>query len=645
MKKTGISIRPLLFFLTVLVISFLSCNSKKDLISPTYEGVSRVDKQALVHRFLHESPSISEKAKQILADIKKIEAKHPFLAEYARRYGFPEWEYMFGSSISPGSRQSQKEIGLDNQVVSNSSSTANKSSGYFFIPLRDSMTKQVKGYIYCQQYNDSTFTYTTYDVQKILAFTPQNDTAKTNKFITLGVASYFEKQINGIEVTNEFKSGLYSNVQVKEISSASNGLNKTTESAIQVNALDITGCFTMNSYEIKFSGFTFILEIYTPCLPEVVVISTPKTLPPVGGGGGAPPVGMPTFPIPSLPPGGSGGGIGGGSYSPPANNNPDPVWGHPGYTLPPDFFSWDPVSRRPYDWSLGYPTLPRAGGYTPELQYLITTLGLNHAQAEWLNLKTLRVSEINNFLNRNYSHLSTLDKQAFAIAHINAMMSDIEYSEMIESYSNMISIGHPWMIELFKELAVEIGLKVIKKYLPGYGDWQSIKDAIDNVAHGDLLSALGEVLNIVKKKVPLLAAADAIIDIYDFEQLAAKAWKAFDKIKILPTNAFNSILKTIKNKCGGILDKIEHDYNIQGKIKYDPSDAFNFFKDIANDLGITYTPFTTPNGPGGTFDLPGGFTIKYYPVSSTINPATGIGYPTIEILSNNVTIYKFRFEL
>jgi hypothetical protein len=38
-------------------------------------------------------------------------------------------------------------------------------------------------------------------------------------------------------------------------------------------------------------------------------------------------------------------------------------------------------------------------------------------------------------------------------------------------------------------------------------------------------------------------------------------------------------------------------------------------------------------------------TIKYYPVSSTINPATGIGYPTIEIPSNNVTIYKFRFEL
>jgi hypothetical protein len=38
-------------------------------------------------------------------------------------------------------------------------------------------------------------------------------------------------------------------------------------------------------------------------------------------------------------------------------------------------------------------------------------------------------------------------------------------------------------------------------------------------------------------------------------------------------------------------------------------------------------------------------TIKYYPASSTINPATGIGYPTIEILSNNITVNKFRFEL
>lgn len=83
----------------------VGCN-KKDLISPTYEGLRRVDNQVLVNRFLHESPSTSEKARQIIADIKKTEAKHPFLAEYARRYGFPEWEYMFGTSISPAGRQS-----------------------------------------------------------------------------------------------------------------------------------------------------------------------------------------------------------------------------------------------------------------------------------------------------------------------------------------------------------------------------------------------------------------------------------------------------------------------------------------------------------------------------------------------------------
>jgi hypothetical protein len=263
-----------------------------------------------------------------------------------------------------------------------------------------------------------------------------------------------------------------------------------------------------------------------------------------------------------------------------------------------------------------------------------------------LESNLVRTSEINNFINNTiYSDLTFNDKVELALTHLNNMMTDLDYLEMVDSYSTSISFAHPWMIELFKELATEIGLKVVKKYLPGYGDWQSIKDAIDNAGHGDCLGTLGEVLNIVKKKVPWLAAVDAVIDVFDFGTLANKAWKAFDKIKILPTNAFNSILKTIKNKCGGILDKIEHDNNIQGKIKYDPSDAFNFFKDIANDLGITYTPFTTPNGPGGTFDLPGGFTIKYYPVSSTINPATGIGYPTIEILSNNVTIYKFRFEL
>lgn len=73
---------------------------------------------------------------------------------------------------------------------------------------------------------------------------------------------------------------------------------------------------------------------------------------------------------------------------------------------------------------------------------------------------------------------------------------------------------------------------------------------------------LGEVLNIVKKKVPWLATANAIANILYFKELSNSAWKAFDKIKDLPTSVINSFIKTIKNKCSGILDKVQHHNNI-----------------------------------------------------------------------------------
>ena len=226
------------------------------------------------------------------------------------------------------------------------------------------------------------------------------------------------------------------------------------------------------------------------------------------------------------------------------------------------------------------------------------------------------------------------------MTHLNNMMSDSDYLAMVDAYSASMSFGHPWMVELFKELATEIGLKVIKKYLPGYGDWQSIKDAIDNAGHGDWLGALGEVLNIVKKKVPWLAAVDAVIDVFDFGKLANKAWNAFDKIKDLPTPAFNGLLKTIKNKCGDILSKIEHDNNIQGLIKYNPNDAENFFRDIANNVGVGVTSTSTPGV--FYFDIgnpPNNIRFTYYPVS------TSGGEPSISITFPGGSQYKFRFRL
>lgn len=403
----------------------VGCN-KKDLISPTYEGLSRVDNQVLVNRFLHESPSTSEKARQIIADIKKTEAKHPFLAEYARRYGFPEWEYMFGTSISPGNRQAQKGIDFSNQVVVNSSSTANKSSGFYFIPLKDSITKRVKAYIYCQQYNDSTFTYTTYDVEKIVAFTPPNDTAKVNKHITLAVASYFEKQINGIEITNEFKNGIYKNVRIKEVTGQSTSQNAIgLQGGIESNAHPVSSCYHVNIYVIEFSGWPIFLVFKTPCLPEVVVVANPN---PSSGGssnGGSFFSGImtpPSFTPPSLGGGGTGGGSGSG-YTPPPYSS---------YTPPPNWFDWNFLFQNPSYWSVADPSmLPIGIIYTP-IEIFNSMLSAQQSYY-WNNPVNNEFKAILiNFLNfNNYS----LESKNYVISLIDLLLTDPTLSlEQLENY-------------------------------------------------------------------------------------------------------------------------------------------------------------------------------------------------------------------
>ncbi len=612
----------------------VGCN-KKDLISPTYEGLSRVDNQVLVNRFLHESPSTSEKARQIIADIKKTEAKHPFLAEYARRYGFPEWEYMFGTSISPGNRQAQKGIDFSNQVVVNSSSTANKSSGFYFIPLQDSITKRVKAYIYCQQYNDSTFTYTTYDVEKIVASTPPNDTAKVNKHITLAVASYFEKQINGKEITNEFKNGIYKNVRIKEVTGQSTSQNAIgLQGGIESNAHPVSSCYHVNIYVIEFSGWPIFLVFKTPCLPEVVVVANPN---PSSGGssnGGSFFSGImtpPSFTPPSLGGGGTGGGSGSG-YTPPPYSS---------YTPPPNWFDWNFLFQNPNYWSVADPSmLPIGTIYTPELLHLITTLGLNQAQTEWLSLNPLRVSEINNALNRTYNNIPINDLIGFLNLHINRLMYDSEYLNIVDGYSESITSSNPIITSIIKELLLEIGIRAGKKFLGNMTGFSDIEDAMRNASHGDYLEAVLDVIHLLAKKVPWVNALSIAKELYDLKKAAEKVWAVVEKIKRLPDDALKGLMKTLKDKTGGILEKIEIDANSTkefGKIKYDPNDAENFFRDFANNVGVGVN---ATSGSALYFDV-AGIRIEYYPQSS---PISG-GHPTLRIrsLSTNWE-YKFRFE-
>ncbi len=296
-------------------------------------------------------------------------------------------------------------------------------------------------------------------------------------------------------------------------------------------------------------------------------------------------------------------------------------------------------SNEPGEWQVPQPE--DGGGtstsYSPTVSNLIFTLSLPEAEANWLANNPSRAGEMENFLlNGDYSELTFEDKKRIAYDHLFNMMDNPDYLEMVVDYSVSVAVVHPWMIELFKELAIEIGFKIVKKYSPGYSDWNSIKEAIQNGSQGDWLGMLGEVINIAKKKVPWLAVVDATIDAFDFGTIANSAWKAFNKINRISSQAFDGIIKTLKNKCGGILDKIQHDIDKQGVIKYNPADAESFFREIASHIpGTTVHPTSSP---GVFYFDTGGIRFTFYPISQT----TGDASIALKTLTTNWE-YKFRF--
>jgi hypothetical protein len=269
-------------------------------------------------------------------------------------------------------------------------------------------------------------------------------------------------------------------------------------------------------------------------------------------------------------------------------------------------------------------------------------VGYNTDRGKWLLFHYDRTKEFRRFTNTSYSNLDQFDKRDIAEPHLDMLMVNASYYEMVDGFEEASLVAHPWMIELFKEMAIEIGIKVIQKYLPGYGDWQSIKDAIANAGHGDWLGVLGEVLNIVKKKVPAAAALNVIYDIFDLGEDSKKVWKVFDKITELPADAMKGLIKTLKNKTGGILNKIEIDPASNqdfGRILLSPSDASDFFDDFARNVtGNLPSTFTAQNGGiGKAFDF-GGVTFNFYTY-----PSQGTG-PTIDIQFPGGYHYKLRFQ-
>ncbi|MFN3794094.1 MAG: hypothetical protein ACK4RX_05465 [Chitinophagaceae bacterium] len=617
-------------FILVFLL-FAGCR-KYDILSPD----TSQNYEELKSKFFNTTSTSDSEIKKLAENVKKQDSIFKFLPDFVRKNGLPKWDkvvYKTSSKSNLAKRQnSSTSTNSATSTTNTSSSSYDGEQGVFLIPLQSQNSQEIKSYITAYKHNDSLYTYRLYNKDSLNSIQPGSITTKNNLLNAQAVFGYFEKSINNVDSVN-ITSPLNATIKNVTIDFLTEPSLYSTARTEMMSSNSSSGCIMSIYIHVEYA-----LEIWSDGTAiESISVTMVITIDCSGGGGGG------GCGCGGSTGGGSTGGssTGSGSTGGGSSGSGGYWWnygsGWPWYTggggggyYDPNWYWW---------WTGG--GFGGGSGFSPTVTALSNQLGLSYAQSLWLETNPQRTLEINNFINNTiYSDLTFSDKVELALTHLNNMMSDSDYLEMVDAYSASMSFGHPWMVELFKELATEIGLKVIKKYIPGYGDWQSIKDAIDNAGHGDLLGALGEVLNIVKKKVPWLAAVDAVIDVFDFEKLAKKAWKAFDKIKDLPTPAFNGLLKTIKDKCGDILGKIEHDNNIQGLIKYNPNDAENFFRDIANNVGVGVSSTSTPGV--FYFDIgnpPNNIRFNYYPVSRSGQE------PSIEIIFPSGYTYKFRFRL
>lgn len=237
-----------------------SC-AKKDISAPSLVEVK--NQQEVVKRFLTIPENASDELKFLVNNIKNTEVQYHFLYAYVKRNGMPNW----GSSESnvPIVKGGNTKTGniASNSVLNNSPSTSGSSETYF-IPLIDSVSKEVKSYIFCRKNIGGKINYKTYNKQAILSSTAKDSNDVKVKGVMLSVFAHFEMKINNknsLSLSFPYNYNL-NNVELKFSSSQISGANNITKTATsdgQVKKYDNVGC----DYIITISGSGFSGS-YTP---------------------------------------------------------------------------------------------------------------------------------------------------------------------------------------------------------------------------------------------------------------------------------------------------------------------------------------------------------------------------------------------
>ena len=246
-------------FIVTTILLFNGC-AKKDISAPLL--IAAKNQQEVIEQFLKIPENASDELKYLVNDIQKTEKEYHFLYAYVQRNGIPNWGAA-ESNIPIFKGVVTKTGNITSNSVANNSSNNSASAETYFIPLIDTVSKEVKSYIFCRKNIDGKINYKTYNKQAILSSTAKDSSDVKIKGVLLSVFAHFERKINNKNtLLLPFPYNYnFENMEIKFLSSQigdANSISKNATSDGLIKKNDNVGC----DFIIKITGTGNFLLAY-----------------------------------------------------------------------------------------------------------------------------------------------------------------------------------------------------------------------------------------------------------------------------------------------------------------------------------------------------------------------------------------------
>ena len=228
-----------------------------------------------------------------------------------------------------------------------------------------------------------------------------------------------------------------------------------------------------------------------------------------------------------------------------------------------------------------------------EVAELLESVGIDEHHSIALVAENRRLYfEVSSLLDRT-DLLLEAKKEALEI-YLDLYDSD----EIFRSFIDLDFAAFPSFLWPFiRDIGIEVAIELIKKYAPG-SEIEDAIEAIGNLGQGDVLGFFAEVIDILKKRFPAIAAINLTVDGVVLGSKAGKAWKAIARMRDFPNSVIEKFLQTIKSQTGGVLGRLSFKKGT-GAILNDVADPIEFWDELIS-LFPDANPVNLP--PNSFFD-------------------------------------------